>query len=117
MSGVVSFASAKELFYFQHDNRPFSFTESLCGHDHLICANLEEKLHIYAELSVMAGQREAGPDPRLLVRPSTEDIPQAGVLLGAALKEGGRLLRDTHQYIHCHSEVVRSKQWGQKDLK
>ncbi|XP_077087198.1 rho guanine nucleotide exchange factor 28 isoform X8 [Siphateles boraxobius] len=65
--------------------------ESLCGHDHLICANLEEKLHIYAKLSVMAGQREAGPDPRLLVRPSTEDIPQAGVLLGAALKEAENL--------------------------
>ncbi|XP_056097369.1 rho guanine nucleotide exchange factor 28 isoform X3 [Rhinichthys klamathensis goyatoka] len=65
--------------------------ESLCGHDHLICANLEEKLHIYAELSVMAGQREPGPDPRLLVRPSMEDIPQAGVLLGAALKEAENL--------------------------
>lgn len=116
MSGVVSFVSAN------HYNRPFSFTESLCGHDHLICANLEEKLHIYAELSVMAGQREAGPDPRLLVRPSTEDIPQAGVLLGAALKEGGSLLRDAHQHIHCHSKVMKSKefcskQWGQKDLK
>ncbi|XP_051978943.1 rho guanine nucleotide exchange factor 28-like isoform X3 [Xyrauchen texanus] len=65
--------------------------ESLCGHDHLICANLEEKLHIYAELSVMAGQRDAGPEPRLLVRPSTEDIPQAAVLLSAALKEAESL--------------------------
>ncbi|XP_043095102.1 rho guanine nucleotide exchange factor 28 isoform X3 [Puntigrus tetrazona] len=65
--------------------------ESLCGHDHLICANLEEKLHIYAELSVMAGRRETGPEPRLLVRPSTEDIPQAGVLLSAALKEAENL--------------------------
>jgi len=58
----------------------------------------------------MAGQREPGPDPRLLVRPSTEDIPQAGVLLGAALKEGGSLLRETHQYIHYHSKVVKSKE-------
>ncbi|XP_016430499.1 rho guanine nucleotide exchange factor 28-like isoform X2 [Sinocyclocheilus rhinocerous] len=58
--------------------------ESLCGHDHLICANLEEKLHIY---HIMAGGCETGPEPRLLVRPSTEDIPQAGVLLSAALKE------------------------------
>ncbi|XP_057209029.1 rho guanine nucleotide exchange factor 28 isoform X4 [Triplophysa rosa] len=65
--------------------------ESLCGHDQLICANLEEKLHIYAELSVMVGHREAGPDPRLLVRPSTEDIPQAAVLLNAALKEAENL--------------------------
>ncbi|XP_059404077.1 rho guanine nucleotide exchange factor 28-like isoform X2 [Carassius carassius] len=58
--------------------------ESLCGHDHLICANLEEKLHIY---HIMAGECETGPEPRLLVRPSTEDIPQAGVLLSAALIE------------------------------
>nr|XP_017211759.2 rho guanine nucleotide exchange factor 28 isoform X3 [Danio rerio] len=65
--------------------------ETLCGHDHLICSNLEEKLHIYAELSVMAGQREAGPEPRLLVRPSTEDVPQAGVLLSAALREAESL--------------------------
>ncbi|XP_065122863.1 rho guanine nucleotide exchange factor 28 isoform X2 [Paramisgurnus dabryanus] len=65
--------------------------ESLCGHDQLICANLEEKMHIYAELSIMAGQREAGPEPRLLVRPSTEDVPQAAVLLNAALKEAENL--------------------------
>ncbi|KAK7164689.1 hypothetical protein R3I94_003164 [Phoxinus phoxinus] len=80
--------------------------ESLCGHDHLICANLEEKLHIYAELSVMAGQREAGPDPRLLVRPSTEDIPQAGVLLGAALKEAENLRAALSS--HCASAAVLS---------
>ncbi|KAK7173263.1 hypothetical protein R3I93_003163 [Phoxinus phoxinus] len=80
--------------------------ESLCGHDHLICANLEEKLHIYAELSVMAGQREAGPDPRLLVRPSTEDIPQAGVLLGAALKEAENLRAALSS--HCASAAILS---------
>ncbi|XP_039505926.1 rho guanine nucleotide exchange factor 28 isoform X2 [Pimephales promelas] len=80
--------------------------ESLCGHDHLICANLEEKLHIYAELSVMAGQREPGPDPRLLVRPSTEDIPQAGVLLGAALKEAENLRAALSS--HCASAAVLS---------
>ncbi|XP_048044520.1 rho guanine nucleotide exchange factor 28 isoform X5 [Megalobrama amblycephala] len=78
--------------------------ESLCGHDHLICANLEEKLHIYAELSVMAGQREAGPDPRLLVRPSTEDIPQAGVLLSAALKEAENLRAALSS--HCASTAA-----------
>ncbi|TRY59564.1 hypothetical protein DNTS_012251 [Danionella cerebrum] len=61
--------------------------ETLCGHDHLICASLEEKLHIYAELSVMAGHREAGLEPRLLVRPSIDDVPQAGILLTAALRE------------------------------
>ncbi|XP_067294714.1 rho guanine nucleotide exchange factor 28 isoform X2 [Pseudorasbora parva] len=82
------------------------FQESLCGHDHLICANLEEKLHIYAELSVMAGQREAGPDPRLLVRPSTEDVPQAGVLLSAALKEAENLRAALSS--HCASAAILS---------
>uniref|UniRef100_A0A671LN33 Rho guanine nucleotide exchange factor 28-like n=1 Tax=Sinocyclocheilus anshuiensis TaxID=1608454 RepID=A0A671LN33_9TELE len=75
--------------------------ESLCGHDHLICANLEEKLHIY---HIMAGGCEIGPEPRLLVRPSTEDIPQAGVLLSAALKEGESPLREAHPYIHYRSK-------------
>ncbi|XP_016143171.1 rho guanine nucleotide exchange factor 28-like isoform X3 [Sinocyclocheilus grahami] len=78
--------------------------ESLCGHDHLICANLEEKLHIYAELSVMAGRRETGPEPRLLVRPSTEDIPQAGVLLSAALKEAENLKAALSS--HCASTAA-----------
>ncbi|XP_051958149.1 rho guanine nucleotide exchange factor 28 isoform X3 [Xyrauchen texanus] len=81
--------------------------ESLCGHDHLICANLEEKLHIYAELSVMTGQREAGPEPRLLVRPSTEDIPQAAVLLSAALKETESLKAALS--FHCTSPVVQEE--------
>uniref|UniRef100_A0A8C2AZJ8 Rho guanine nucleotide exchange factor (GEF) 28a n=1 Tax=Cyprinus carpio TaxID=7962 RepID=A0A8C2AZJ8_CYPCA len=75
--------------------------ESLCGHDHLICANLEEKLHIYL---MMAGGCETGPEPRLLVRPSTEDIPQAGVLLSAALTEGESPLREAHPYIHYRSK-------------
>uniref|UniRef100_A0A8C1EPD2 Rho guanine nucleotide exchange factor 28 n=1 Tax=Cyprinus carpio carpio TaxID=630221 RepID=A0A8C1EPD2_CYPCA len=78
--------------------------ESLCGHDNLICANLEEKLHIYAELSVMAGRRETGPEPRLLVRPSTEDIPQAGVLLSAALKEAENLKAALSS--HCASTAA-----------
>ncbi|XP_016358279.1 rho guanine nucleotide exchange factor 28 isoform X3 [Sinocyclocheilus anshuiensis] len=78
--------------------------ESLCGHDHLICANLEEKLHIYAELSVMAGRHETGPEPRLLVRPSTEDIPQAGVLLSAALKEAENLKAALSS--HCASTAA-----------
>uniref|UniRef100_A0A673GLV5 Rho guanine nucleotide exchange factor 28-like n=1 Tax=Sinocyclocheilus rhinocerous TaxID=307959 RepID=A0A673GLV5_9TELE len=78
--------------------------ESLCGHDHLICANLEEKLHTYAELSVMAGRRETGPEPRLLVRPSTEDIPQAGVLLSAALKEAENLKAALSS--HCASTAA-----------
>uniref|UniRef100_A0A8C2F1L9 Rho guanine nucleotide exchange factor (GEF) 28a n=1 Tax=Cyprinus carpio TaxID=7962 RepID=A0A8C2F1L9_CYPCA len=80
--------------------------ESLCGHDHLICANLEEKLHIYL---MMAGGCETGPEPRLLVRPSTEDIPQAGVLLSAALTEGESPLREAHPYIHYRSKQCKEK--------
>ncbi|KAI4893068.1 hypothetical protein NFI96_023827, partial [Prochilodus magdalenae] len=62
--------------------------ESLCSQDQLICSGLEEKLQIYAELSAMAGHRDVGPEPRLLVRPGTDELPHAAVLLNAALKEG-----------------------------
>lgn len=62
--------------------------ESLCGHDQLICSSLEEKLHIYAELAAMVGHRDISPEPKLLVCPDTEELPNAAVLLNAALKEG-----------------------------
>uniref|UniRef100_A0A8B9KVR4 Rho guanine nucleotide exchange factor (GEF) 28a n=1 Tax=Astyanax mexicanus TaxID=7994 RepID=A0A8B9KVR4_ASTMX len=65
--------------------------DTLCGQDQLICSNLEEKLQIYAELSAMAGHREVGPEPRLLVRPGTDELPHAAVLLNAALKEAESL--------------------------
>ncbi|XP_036435838.1 rho guanine nucleotide exchange factor 28 isoform X2 [Colossoma macropomum] len=65
--------------------------ESLCGQDQLICSSLEEKLQIYAELSAMAGHRDVGPEPRLLVRPGTDELPHAAVLLNAALKEAESL--------------------------
>lgn len=62
--------------------------ESLCGHDQLICSSLEEKLHIYAELAAMVGHRNISPEPKLLVRSDTEELPNAAVLINAALKEG-----------------------------
>ncbi|KAL7834641.1 hypothetical protein SRHO_G00288880 [Serrasalmus rhombeus] len=65
--------------------------ECLCGQDQLICSNLEEKLQIYAELSAMAGHRNVGLEPRLLVRPGTDELPHAAVLLSAALKEAENL--------------------------
>ncbi|XP_072530075.1 rho guanine nucleotide exchange factor 28 isoform X2 [Salminus brasiliensis] len=65
--------------------------ESLCGQDQLICSSLEEKLQIYAELSAMAGHRDVGKEPRLLVRPGTDELPHAAVLLNAALKEAESL--------------------------
>ncbi|XP_066514614.1 rho guanine nucleotide exchange factor 28 isoform X2 [Hoplias malabaricus] len=65
--------------------------ESLCGQDQMICSSLEEKLQIYAELSAMAGLRGVGPEPRLLVRPGTDELPHAAVLLNAALKEAQSL--------------------------
>ncbi|KAI5608254.1 rho guanine nucleotide exchange factor 28 isoform X6 [Silurus asotus] len=65
--------------------------ESLCGHDQLICSSLEEKLHIYAELAAMVGHRDLSPEPKLLVRPNTEELPNAAILLNAALKEAESL--------------------------
>ncbi|KAF5893998.1 rho guanine nucleotide exchange factor 28 isoform X1, partial [Clarias magur] len=61
--------------------------DSLCGHDQLICLSLEEKLHIYAELAALVGHRDISPEPKLLVCPNTEELPNAAVLLNAALKE------------------------------
>lgn len=62
--------------------------ESLLGHDQLICSSLEEKLQLCAELSALAGHGDSSPEPKLLVQPNTEELPNAAVLLHAALKEG-----------------------------
>uniref|UniRef100_A0A3P8RNN8 Rho guanine nucleotide exchange factor 28 n=1 Tax=Amphiprion percula TaxID=161767 RepID=A0A3P8RNN8_AMPPE len=63
--------------------------ESLTIQDQQICSNLEEKLQIYAELSALSGRTYASlVEPRLLVQPHSEELPQAAVLLAAALQEG-----------------------------
>ncbi|KAJ7988318.1 hypothetical protein DPEC_G00322330 [Dallia pectoralis] len=66
--------------------------ESLSGQDHQICSSLEEKLHIFAELSSLwCGAKGTRHEPRLLVQPHPEEVPQAAVLLKAALREAENL--------------------------
>ncbi|XP_042365599.1 rho guanine nucleotide exchange factor 28, partial [Plectropomus leopardus] len=62
--------------------------ESLMSQDQRICSSLEEKLQVYAELSALSGRTDASlVEPRLLVSAHTEELPQAAVLLTAALRE------------------------------
>ncbi|XP_046900393.1 rho guanine nucleotide exchange factor 28 isoform X2 [Hypomesus transpacificus] len=66
--------------------------ESLGSQDQQICSSLEEKLQFYAQLSALSARREEPhPKPRLLVQPHPEEVPQAAVLLTAALREAERL--------------------------
>ncbi|XP_073333999.1 rho guanine nucleotide exchange factor 28 [Pagrus major] len=66
--------------------------ESLLSRDQQICSSLEEKLHVYAELSALSGRPDGSPvEPRLLVQPHSEELPQATVLLAAALQEAENL--------------------------
>ncbi|CAB1332340.1 unnamed protein product, partial [Coregonus sp. 'balchen'] len=66
--------------------------ESLSSQDHQICSSLEEKLQIYAELSALrGGTQKPHPEPHLLVQPHPEEVPQAAVLVTAALKEAENL--------------------------
>ncbi|XP_077399072.1 rho guanine nucleotide exchange factor 28 isoform X2 [Vanacampus margaritifer] len=63
------------------------FQESLTSRDQQICSSLEEKLQMYAALSA----ESAPSEPRLLVWPRPEELPQPGVLLAAALQEAENL--------------------------
>ncbi|XP_054613322.1 rho guanine nucleotide exchange factor 28 isoform X2 [Dunckerocampus dactyliophorus] len=66
--------------------------ESLMSQDQQICSSLEAKLQIYAALSALGGQEDASlNEPRLLVRPCPEELPQAVVLLAAAVQEAENL--------------------------
>uniref|UniRef100_A0A2K5VLA9 Rho guanine nucleotide exchange factor 28 n=1 Tax=Macaca fascicularis TaxID=9541 RepID=A0A2K5VLA9_MACFA len=68
--------------------------EMLTNQDQQICAYLEEKLHIYAELGELSGFEDVHLEPHLLIKPDPGEPPQAASLLAAALKEalvtGGR---------------------------
>uniref|UniRef100_A0A5F4W9A9 Rho guanine nucleotide exchange factor 28 n=2 Tax=Callithrix jacchus TaxID=9483 RepID=A0A5F4W9A9_CALJA len=68
--------------------------EILTNQDQQICAYLEEKLHIYAELGELSGFEDVHLEPHLLIKPDAGEPPQAASLLAAALKEalvtGGR---------------------------
>ncbi|XP_037835462.1 rho guanine nucleotide exchange factor 28 isoform X3 [Kryptolebias marmoratus] len=62
--------------------------ESLTSQDQQICSCLEEKLQIYADLSTLRRAPDTSlVEPRLLVQPHSEELPQAVGLLAAALKE------------------------------
>ncbi|XP_036384731.1 rho guanine nucleotide exchange factor 28 isoform X2 [Megalops cyprinoides] len=65
--------------------------ETLNVQDQQICSSLEEKLKIYAQLAGLTGREEPTPEPRLLVRPNPDEVPQAAVLLAAALREAEKL--------------------------
>ncbi|XP_035247881.1 rho guanine nucleotide exchange factor 28 isoform X3 [Anguilla anguilla] len=65
--------------------------ETLNSQDQQICARLEEKLKIYAELAGLSAREEPVAQPRLLVRPNPDEVPQAMALLTAALREAENL--------------------------
>ncbi|KAJ8339330.1 hypothetical protein SKAU_G00361160 [Synaphobranchus kaupii] len=65
--------------------------ETLNLQDQQICARLEEKLKIYTELAGLSAREEPLPQPRLLVRPNPDEVPQATALLAAALREAENL--------------------------
>ncbi|XP_067341357.1 rho guanine nucleotide exchange factor 28 isoform X3 [Channa argus] len=70
----------------------YKLQESLMSQDQRICSSLEEKLQIYTELSALSGRMDASlVEPCLLVQPQSEEPPQAGALLAAALHEAENL--------------------------
>ncbi|XP_069379579.1 rho guanine nucleotide exchange factor 28-like isoform X4 [Paralichthys olivaceus] len=71
------------------------FQETLLGQDQQICASLEEKLHLYAELTELTlHSPEPVPHRHLLVQPDTDSEPlrEASSLLTAALREAENLV-------------------------
>uniref|UniRef100_A0A3Q3W4M5 Uncharacterized protein n=1 Tax=Mola mola TaxID=94237 RepID=A0A3Q3W4M5_MOLML len=61
----------------------------LMSRDQQICSSLEEKLQVYTALSALSGRTDTPlVELRLLVQPQSEDLPQAAVLLAAALQKG-----------------------------
>ncbi|KAJ8263112.1 hypothetical protein COCON_G00155690 [Conger conger] len=65
--------------------------ETLSSQDQQICAGLEEKLKIYAELAGLSCSEELLSETQLLVQPDSEEVPQATALLTAALREAEKL--------------------------
>ncbi|KAM3611270.1 uncharacterized protein V6R79_015797 [Siganus canaliculatus] len=90
------------------------FQETLLGQDQRICSSLEEKLHLYAELTELTLHLpEPVPHRHLLVQADTDsDTPrQASSLLTAALREAENLItilqgRDSVS-VQSHSSPVR----------
>ncbi|XP_051875883.1 rho guanine nucleotide exchange factor 28 isoform X3 [Pristis pectinata] len=67
--------------------RTRKFQERLGFQDQLICTCLEEKLQIHADMIERCGSEEATQEAHLLIRPDTVEIPQAGFLMNAAVRE------------------------------
>ncbi|XP_064152883.1 rho guanine nucleotide exchange factor 28-like isoform X2 [Anguilla rostrata] len=65
--------------------------ETLNSQDQQICAGLEEKLKIYAELAGLSASEELLCETQLLIRPDSDEVPQATALLTAALREAEKL--------------------------
>ncbi|XP_068616933.1 rho guanine nucleotide exchange factor 28-like [Brachionichthys hirsutus] len=77
------------------------FQETLLGQDQHICNSLEEKLHLYAELTeITLHSREPLPHRHLLVQPDTDSemSQQASSLLAAALREAEKLITILQAY-------------------
>lgn len=93
--------------------------------DQQLCSSLEEKLHVFAALSALSGRTDATlGEPRLLVQPHSEDLPQAAVLLTAALQEGemlsiysaGRCI-DIHYSFVCFLVIDNPEQEVKKKIR
>ncbi|XP_072904404.1 rho guanine nucleotide exchange factor 28 isoform X2 [Hemitrygon akajei] len=67
--------------------RTRKFQERLGFQDQLICTCLEEKLQILADVIERCGSEETPQEAHLLIRPDTVEIPQAGFLMNAAVRE------------------------------
>ncbi|XP_030643364.1 rho guanine nucleotide exchange factor 28 [Chanos chanos] len=80
--------------------------ESLSSYDEQICSSLEEKLHICSEFWSMRGNEQNWTEPRLLVRPNTDDAPQATTLLNAALKEAENLKSTLSSHFCASSSAL-----------
>ncbi|KAG9353693.1 hypothetical protein JZ751_011815 [Albula glossodonta] len=79
--------------------------ETLNMQDQQICSTLEEKLKIYAELAKLGMREEPLPQPRLLIRPNPDEVPQAVVLLTAALREAEKLTSTLTSQVSLSSYV------------
>ncbi|XP_059830539.1 rho guanine nucleotide exchange factor 28 isoform X2 [Hypanus sabinus] len=67
--------------------RTRKFQERLGFQDQLICTCLEEKLQILADVIERRGSEEALQEAHLLIRLDTVELPQAGFLMNAAVRE------------------------------
>ncbi|KAK0150676.1 Rho guanine nucleotide exchange factor 28 [Merluccius polli] len=82
--------------------------ESLMSRDQQICTSLEEKLQIYAEVFALQWKMDASQlESRIRVQPHSDEVPQAAVLLAAAVQETENLkavLSPMASYPCCPSQ-------------